>query len=149
MNNLDKLVSVLTLVMYVAFLSGCSEDGSLGADQSNSNYVKIISMKPALTESLLAGSNVDFEVEVKYSMKEDFGVITLVIQRAESNFMPLANEVEIVQSGQGRVMLKASVDIPDTKAIQIFTPLNPQGVNQTSVVDSRIYKVIQGIGPEA
>ena len=148
MNRIDRFVTGCMLVMSAALMSGCSEDGGLQSRQPKDNYIKIISMKPALTETLVAGTNVSFEIEVKYSIKEESGVMALVIQRAESSLMPLANEIVMVTSGEGRLMLGASVDIPDTHAVQILTPLTPQGMNQTSVVDSRIYKVAPSPGQE-
>ena len=55
--------------------------------------------------------------------------------------MPLANEFEVIQKGEGNVSLSKEIEVPKTKAIQVFTPLNVEGSSSTTVVDSRIYRV--------
>jgi hypothetical protein len=68
---------------------------------------------------------------------------TLVIQQAESGRPPLANEIEVIVKGRARVVLTKDVRIPETRALQVFTPLNVQGGTSTRVVDNRMYKVLR------
>ena len=74
-------------------------------------------------------------------MAQDSGTITLVIQKGESGGSSLANMTEVVLKGKGTLKLEADILIPDTRAIQIFTPLSHQGDAGTSIVDVRAFKV--------
>lgn len=105
--------------------------------------VKILSILPTTDAPLRAGEKVTFKVEVEYNLNSaNSGTVTLVIQQAESGRPGLANEVEVVMKGRDRIVLEKEIQIPQTKAVQVFTPLNVQGGTSTRVVDHRIYKVI-------
>lgn len=57
--------------------------------------------------------------------------------------MPLANETAVIQKGKGTITLRTDLVIPETTAIQVFTPLTVQGGKSTSVVDTRVYRVVK------
>jgi len=106
--------------------------------------VRILSISPTTDDPLRVGETVTFQVEVEYNLTSaNSGSVTLVIQQAESGRQPLANETEVIMKGRARVVLSKDVRIPETKALQIFTPLNVQGGTSTRVVDNRIYKVLR------
>lgn len=148
MNPVAKLPAALILLI-LAFMPGCGDnDALLDPVRSKDNYVTIVSMQPALSETLVAGTRVDFEIGMKYSLQEATGEIALVIQRAEAGFPSLASEIEILSTGEGRIILRASVAIPDTTAIQVLAQLSPHGENRTPVADSRVYRVKPGPGQE-
>jgi len=111
---------------------------------ADEDYVKIISLSPNNDKPLLVDSNVKIEVEVEYNLQSaNTASVVMVIQRAETGFMPLANEADIVLKGKGTVKLSKEIKIPDTRALQIFLPLTPEGNNSTSTVGLRMYKVIK------
>ena len=104
--------------------------------------VEISSITPHINKDLISGETAIFEVEVEYNLiTSDTASITLVIQRSESGHRPLANETAVIKRGKGKITISTEVKIPDTKAIQLFTPLSVPGSMQTTVVDSRAYKV--------
>jgi hypothetical protein len=106
--------------------------------------VKILSVSPTTDAPLRAGDTISLQVEVEYSLTSaNSGTVTLVVQQAESGRPPLANEVEVVMKGRERLVLSKQIQVPDTKALQVFTPLNVQGGTSTRVVDHRIYKVVR------
>ena len=106
--------------------------------------VRIMSISPSTDAPLRAGETVMFHVEVEYNLASaNSGSVTLVVQRAESGHPPLANELEVVMKGRARIVLSKEIRIPETKALQVFTPLNVQGGTSTRVVDSRLYKVLK------
>jgi hypothetical protein len=74
-------------------------------------------------------------------MAKDSGTLSLVVQRGESGFQPLAYTTEVVSRGKETVTLKVDFEVPDTRAITIFTPLSNQGDSYTHIVDTRAYKV--------
>ncbi|MEJ7605125.1 MAG: hypothetical protein WKF37_02410 [Bryobacteraceae bacterium] len=108
------------------------------------NTVKILSASPGTEKPLQVGETVAFRIEVEYSLATaDSGSITLVIQRGESGHASLANETEVVRKGRGKVVLSKEVVVPETGALQVFTPLSVQGGTNTRVVDTRSYKVVK------
>jgi hypothetical protein len=115
-------------------------------DASNSkDSIRIVSISPDPTSPLSVGEHVVFRVEVNYTLtSSDTGIVTLVIQQGESGSEPLGNETQVIQRGSGNLVLTKSTEIPDTSAIQVFTPLAPQGRTSTSVVDTRAFRVTKG-----
>ncbi len=107
--------------------------------------IRIVSISPDTGVALRVGEKVTFKVEVEYNLvSTGIGRITMVAQRAEAGLPPIANELEVVLKGAGKLVLSKEVEVPDTKTIQIFTPLTPEGAKSTRVVDSRYYKVETG-----
>jgi serine/threonine protein kinase len=114
----------------------------LGSEQNDS--VQILSISPSTDNALRVGETVTFHVEVEYNLSSaNSGSVTLVIQQAESGRPPLANEIEVIMKGRARVVLTKDVRIPETRALQVFTPLNVRGGTSTRVVDNRMYKVLR------
>ena len=108
------------------------------------NSVKILSVSPGIEKELVAGTTVTLKVELEYNLvSAESATVTLVVQRSESGHMPLANEMNVIKKGQGKTTISTDIKVPQTKAIQIFTPLLVQGSTQTTTVDSRVYSVSQ------
>lgn len=122
-----------------------TETSPRGSDKdvlSSGNKVKIVSISPEISKPLSAGQNYDIEVTVEYTIKAENGNITLVIQRGDSITSVLANTTEPITKGSGKITLKANIVVPSVNSITVFTPLSLQGETSTTVVDTRIYKVI-------
>jgi hypothetical protein len=117
---------------------------SPGWAQSSSaeSTVKIAMITPDISKPLYVGDTVKLQVDVSYIMSGDSGTVSLVVQRGESGGRPLASATEVVLKGKGTVRLEAEVRIPETRALQVFTPLSHQGQGATSIVDYRVYKVV-------
>jgi len=94
-----------------------------------------------VSESLFIGQRVSLAVDLEYTMAKDSGTLSLVVQRGESGFQPLAYATEVVQRGKETITLKVDFEVPDTKAITVFTPLANQGDSHTYIVDTRAYRV--------
>jgi hypothetical protein len=108
----------------------------------SADTVKILSVSPTTESVLHPGEKVPVRVEVEYTLdSSQSGTITLVIQQGEYGGEPLANETRVVQKGSGKLVLAKEIDVPKTSAIQLFTPLSPQGATSTTVVDTRAYAV--------
>lgn len=43
--------------------------------------------------------------------------------------------------GKGKLEIVKDIEVPDTKALQVFIPLYVEGAGSTRVVDTRFYKV--------
>uniref|UniRef100_UPI003D152E04 hypothetical protein n=1 Tax=Amphritea sp. TaxID=1872502 RepID=UPI003D152E04 len=71
----------------------------------------------------------------------DTGSLTLVVQGASNE--TLGNEFYVVYKGAGTEILEAEIVVPESRAVQVFTPLSPQGTSSTTIVESRFYKVEQ------
>lgn len=129
------------LYIGLAFLLLSSISFSTYADEDS---VKIISLTPSNDKPLYVGSTVTITVEVEYNLHSaNTASLTLVIQRAETGHRSLANELDVVFKGTGKLKLSKEIEIPDTRALQIFMPLTPEGEQKTSIVDSRLYKVMR------
>lgn len=135
-----------TLIMSLILL-GCGESESPASKQSvepisAKDSVKILSASPAVTETLKAGSSIKIRYEVQYNLASaDTGSLTLVVQGASNE--TLGNEFYVVHKGSGTETLEAEIVVPESRAVQVFTPLSPQGTSSTTIVESRLYKVEQ------
>jgi hypothetical protein len=106
--------------------------------------VRIVSISPTTGTPLRVGETLTLQVEVEYNLASaESGTVTLVIQQGESGHPPLANEIEVVLKGRAKVVLSKQLQVPETRALHIFTPLNVQGGTSTRVVDRRFYKVVR------
>lgn len=144
-----KLESVLGATLAAAvFVGGCEQHQSrVGAQRhtGSKDTVRIATLTPGTDAPLRVGDKVTLRVEVAYTLTSaDTASIVLVVQRGESGQLPLANETRVVEKGSGSVTLVKELEIPDTAALLVFTPLSIQGSASTNVVDSRAYKVIKG-----
>lgn len=110
---------------------------------ASDDYVKIVSLSPNNDKPLYIGDKVTIAVEIEYQFTSaNIASITMIIQKAESGGRSLANETDAVFKGKGTIKLSKEITIPKTKALQIFTPLRPEGVQSTKIVDSRMFKVV-------
>jgi len=121
----------LSSVLLVLTLTGCTKD----------NQVRILSISPDPSQPLYVGEEVKVMVNIEYEMVDPSGSITLVIQRGESGHPPLASAARKITQGSGQIEISTSFTVPDTKSIQVFTPLSAEGAVQTRVVDVRTYQV--------
>ena len=104
--------------------------------------ITILNVSPKQTEALKVGSEVEIKYEVEYTLESsDLGQITLVIQGASNE--PIANENYIATKGTHIETLEATITVPDTRLIHVFTPLSIQGQSRTSIVQSRLHRVIK------
>ena len=134
-----RLIASLLAVIALSF--GMSAISVAQTTTSSGSSVKIIDIVPELSGPLYVGERQTIVVEVEYVMSQDSGTITLVIQKGESGGRPLGSSTEVVSKGKGKIKLEAVIQIPDTKAIQVFTPLSYQDGAGTYIVDYRAYKV--------
>jgi hypothetical protein len=143
-----KAIRVSTIAFALAAVAvGCGEQRSTAPPVSGAarDSVRITSILPAPEQPLRVGATVKFEVQLEYNLTSSAsGSVTLVIQQGESGLMPLANETTVIQNGQGTATLRKELVVPETTAIQVFTPLTGQGGTSTSVVDTRVYRVVKG-----
>jgi hypothetical protein len=134
-----KLVAVVGILLMAVLLGGC--DHSSAPSAPGGSFVKIVSVSPDTGTVLKVGDKVKVQVEVSYALSSDGGTVSLVVQAA--NNASLAHNMEVLQKGSGKATLSAEFVVPDSNAVQIFTPLNAQGQTSTSTVDHRAYKVIK------
>lgn len=137
--------NLLIAVFSTVLLFGCSDEEGQSTESpsmpsANKDSVKILSASPKLNETLKVGATVNIKYEVKYNLASaDTGSLTLVVQGASNE--TLGNELYVIHKGSGTEVLEAEIVVPDTRAIQVFTPLSPQGTSSTTIVESRLYKV--------
>ena len=135
MNSVRMWAVVASLV--VAWSLGWQPDPAVDS-------VRIVSISPPPDTPLRVGETLTVQVEVEYNLTSaESGTVTLVIQQGESGRQSLANEIEVIMKGRAKVVLSKQLQVPETKALQVFTPLNVQGGSSTRVVDNRVYKVVR------
>jgi hypothetical protein len=141
MKPTNSIVALFVLVTISAQLFGCQRSEQQGGTPALSgSTVQIISISPGIGEALRAGEKVKLKVDINYALSEESGTLALVVQAADNS--AIAQNFEVVTKGSGKVALEAEFIVPNTKAIQIFTPLSGQGQNSTSTVDTRAFKVV-------
>jgi hypothetical protein len=113
---------------------------------ASESYVKILKIEPDPSVPLKVGSEIHFKVKIEYEVRDDSAMISLIIQKGEYSNSPdtLVGSVnDVLSKGKGNITLEKTVKIPDTMALQIFTPLLIPGKTQTSIVDMKFYKVVK------
>ena len=137
---------VIALVLG-ALAVGCGQEKTaapVAAAGASSDSVRIVSISPATDAALRVGDRVTVRVEVEYNLASaPSGTISLVIQQGESGRPSLADETQVVQKGSATLTLSKEIEVPDTSALQVFTPLNPQAGSRTRTVATRAYKVVK------
>ena len=101
--------------------------------------MKIVALKPDTTTALKVGAKVNVQVEVAYRLLADQGAVTLVVQSSDKG---LAQASQAIRQGEGKATLSVEFVVPETKAIQLYTPLQALGQKATATVDYRTYKVV-------
>ncbi|MEW8070934.1 MAG: hypothetical protein AB2765_20365 [Candidatus Thiodiazotropha endolucinida] len=140
--NLNAQALNITLIYLLMIACSDGGGGFEGQQTSKSHNVNITSITPSTSETLYVGQDYDIEVEAEYSFQAKEGEIGLVIQRGESGHMPIAYSTQPISKGKGKITLKSNITVPETKAVQVFTPLTAQGDTSTSVVSTRSYRVV-------
>lgn len=147
--SIRKIAVVLTafsVLLFCPYVVRSDENAKmvLSPEQSE-NQVEIVSITPDASLPLYVGDKADIEIKIDYVLKEPTGSITLVIQKGEmgGSFIDalIASATKVVASGKGTIELKQSIIVPETGAIQVFTPLMVPGSTQTTVADSMVYEV--------
>ena len=130
--------NALVLVSLLA-ASGCDKKPPPPLKPVSAGSVRIVALTPETTTALKVGAKVKIELEVSYRLLADAGAVTLVVQ---ANDKGLAQMTQAVRQGEGNAKLSAEFVVPETKAIQIFTPLQALGQKTTATLDARTYKVV-------
>ena len=125
------------IILITTLLAACDQRSAPSGPSGS--FVKIVSVSPDTGTALKVGDKVKLQVEVNYALSSDGGTVSLVVQAA--NNASLAHNMEVIQKGSGKATLSAEFVVPDSNAVQIFTPLSAQGQTSTSTVDHRAYKV--------
>jgi len=136
----QALIIVAVAAILAEFLVGCENTGFAGTDAPFGSSVRIVHISPPTSSVVHVDDRLSVLVEAEYSLTADSGVVSLIIQG--SDIFPIAQDTQVVTKGAGKLTLKAEVVVPDTKAIQVFTPLSAEGQGITTTVDHRAYKVL-------
>lgn len=140
MKTMRNTLIVILVAGGLLTLAGCQRNEPSGARSASGSSVKIIGITPDTSTPLRSGERVKLKVDLSYSLKVDSGTVALVIQSADNS--AIAQNMDVLSKGEGKTSLEAEFTVPNTKAIQIFTPLSVQGEVSTSTVDYRAYKVV-------
>lgn len=130
--------NALVLVSVLA-ASGCEKKPPPPPKPVSAGSVRIVALTPETTTALKVGAKVKIELEVSYRLLADAGAVTLVVQAKDKG---LAQTTRAVRQGEGTAKLSAEFVVPDTNAIQIFTPLQAMGQKTTATLDRRTYNVV-------
>lgn len=101
--------------------------------------VRIDGLTPATTTPLKVGEKVTIRADVSYRLQADAGTLGLVVQ-AEN--VGLAQSIQPVTKGSGKLTLSAEFVVPQSSAIQVYVPLQAAGQKATRSVDGRVYEVV-------
>lgn len=125
----------------IATLVGCERNPSNENAAPAGSSVRILSTTPDTSVLLHVGEHVKLQVAVEYNLTADRGTLDLVVQAADNS--GVAHDMEVVKKGAGKTKFEAEFVVPNTKAIQVFTPLSAQSQSATSTVDMWAFKVVQ------
>jgi len=133
---------VFLVVAVLGFGAGCDSRTAPASTPAESS-IRITRITPDVATPLKVGQEVSLAADVEYHLADGSGTVTLVIQ--DGTGQRVGNQhIEVVSKGSGKVALKSAFTVPETTALIVYTPLNPQGQGATSIVDTRAYKVLPG-----
>jgi hypothetical protein len=130
-----RLLAVLALVA----LAACERKPPPPPKPVSAGSVKIIGLKPETTTPLKVGAKVKVQVEVAYRLIAESGAVVLVVQAGDKS---IAQAAQALTQGEGKAALAVEFVVPETNALQIYTPLQALGQKATATLDQRTYKVI-------
>lgn len=106
------------------------------------SYVRIAKLSPDATRPLKVGDKVNLQVQLDYALtKADTGAVMVVVQTADNQ--NLVQKAQAVRKGVGKATLAVEFVVPQTSAVNVFTPLSEQGQTSTTTVALRTYKVVE------
>ena len=98
-------------------------------------------LAPDPATPLKVGAKVRLELELNYALTTaDSGTLAVVVQADNRH---LAQTAATIQKGAGQAALSVEFVVPQTSALQVFTPLSARGQETTSTVAQRTYKVVE------
>jgi hypothetical protein len=139
---------VRSVVLVTLFVAACQPDAPRSGATSNApppnvvlgTFVTISEISPDPKIPLRAGEVVKLHVVATYMLKDESGIVALVVQASDNT--GIAQNMEVISRGNGKSVLDAEFTVPDTRAVQVFVPIHVQGQQGgTSIVDSRAYRV--------
>lgn len=128
------IAKVVFSALLVLSLANC------GKSQQAQPTVAIQHTTPSGANPLAVGETIRFSVEVRAQNFKGPGHVGLVIQSAEGTVLAMSSPVPIDDGKSAQ--LEAVVTVPKTASIRVFAPLFLGDRTQTSVLDTRIYKVL-------
>lgn len=106
------------------------------------SYVRISKLSPDATRPLQVGDKVNLQVQLDYALtRADTGAVMVVVQTADNQ--NLVQKAQAVRKGIGKATLAVEFVVPQTSAVNVFTPLSEQGQTSTTAVALRTYKVVE------
>lgn len=135
-----KLIHISPAFLLLVALAACDSRFSIENSATSGGSVKILSISPEISTPLHVGERVKLKVDVAYTLNAPSGTLSLVVQASDNS--GVAQDMEVVTKGTGKAEFEAEFVVPNTKAIQVFTPLSEQGQSSTSTVDMWAFKVL-------
>ncbi|WCM87854.1 hypothetical protein [Acidovorax sp. NCPPB 3576] len=102
--------------------------------------VSIQQTSPSGDIPLVAGDEINFQIDVRVQGLQNAGQISLIVQSAEG--VVIADCAPVTVSNGAAVRLNAAGVVPETTVVRVFTPLYINGGNNTEVLDTRLFKVV-------
>ena len=139
---------VLSVAVVALFVAACQPDTPRSGATSNApppnvtagTFVTISEINPDPKIPLRVGERVKLHVVAGYMLEAETGTVALVVQAADNT--SVAQNMEVISRENGKSVLDAEFTVPDTRAVQVFVPIQAQGQQGgTSIVDSRAYRV--------
>ena len=132
--------NALLLAATTVLIASCDSKPAADTAPAESS-VRITRISPDPASPLKVGEQVSLVVDVDYQLAAGTATVTLVVQAGDGERAG-TQHVEVVTKGAGKVALKSAFRVPETTALVVYTPLNPQGQASTNIVDTRAYKVV-------
>lgn len=135
-----KFSRLIPPFLLLVTLGACESKFSTENSAPAGSSVKILAISPEISSPLHVGEKVKLQVDVGYSLTAPSGTLSLVVQASDNS--GVAQDMEVLAKGSGKTKFEAEFVVPNTKAIQVFTPLSAQGQSSTSTVDMWAFKVV-------
>ena len=107
-------------------------------ENGHEKSIKIAGVSPDIHKPLRAGAALEISVDTEYLINQQRGSVFINIQDHQS---VLATVSEPITQGTGKTTLRATITVPSTDSIQVFSGIMIEGQSETQTVDMREYIV--------
>jgi hypothetical protein len=111
-------------------------------DETSDSIILIKEISPGIAQILEIGHDYNISIKAKYKSTVPSGSISLIIQRAESEYPPLCTKTQEITDNEGIVELSCVITLPNTSMLTAFVPFFGAEECRTRTVDSRAFETV-------
>lgn len=105
--------------------------------------IKIKSISPDVSDPLVVGQTIKVTVTLDYVVDSDSGMVSMRVQKDGLGNTLIRHAAKVVKKGTGRISLDATITVPSTESVQVFTELYDRGPTESAAANLTAFNVIK------